>query len=1450
MSNGMKLESASPAPTCMSVKSELSMDRPINFNNGMKLESASPAPTCMSVKSELSMDRPINFHNGELSASLLKEDHFRCSLCTDVLKEPVYIPCGHCYCKICIQTYWTKPSYGRRYSCPQCRKRFNTCPVLKPNSALAKVVEKLQQAGLSPAHCYAGPGDVECDFCTGRKLRALKSCLTCTASYCETHVRQHYTVAALQRHTMVDATEDLEQRLCQLHHKALEVFCKTDQTFICLICMMEEHKEHDTVVAKSEAPTDEANTSVKKHQKIRKFDSLEENKMEKEIKHLLKENKELTTKVENLQRADTELTYLAKLLCRGLEEDFVEMAALGRRLDLGMLYDCRCDSVCSDVFLWDESTLSSMKLSLSRPHTDVRILEGESLQERLQALDLNPFLRASVVSGLVEVAGAAAFLNHSTQSWLQDRVTLDYRNSTRLDMLNHTLLHSGAPLSLTNQNTATHVVMAVLYGVQAFFVFDNKTESSEGNTVLRTTFKKMIASSCETELISCLTESEHACCSLYDTAHYIDGNDVTSPMNFDTPLKLYSLLQKLKDRTAVPLKVWLYPLKKLDPTLPHVVGDISGNILSKTENVLECSERSLRVCQKLIYSNISLSTWAPALKDAFCQFSACLQQYRSEFQRALAFCIKAIREIGEGEESLRDLLQRHEQSCFSPENIRQWLQNREAEVRALNELRDNDVTIVKSQKELKEVTQDSQTDSVLCLILTSVGGKDPFLSALKQHIDSVNAVNTQETQPSFRLSDTSHKVLSDLHLFLAYKETDKTAEKIKFIAAPLAKSHSPASSIYLYQSGHLVSCNVKLDVKPEILPKIIAVKERSVKLKLQSSKTRRSRYRVEYRAVSCRVRDPVEMKWRVSDTYLGENWEILGLTPETLYQLRYAVMNSNSLSDYSRITEFQTRPRARPGRPEIVRQFDNSLTVAWRKVKGDSPVLHYMVEYMKVGLEGWQSILTEGPKCECTITFSSHTCYRVRVSAVYGEGITSRPSEEAEVPVDEWSINLSEKKASLFLEALKLQTGKKPVELRGWPDEESEVRSFVQCLPYISRLRIHYNKAQEKMSVMEFMLKLMVATAESHAVTIESFNKLLTPECQYSFFSLTKHYLFDTFEQCNLLLDVYSCVKDSETQTGRSVLPALQRLYRSAPEVWYIDLSERKASLFLEVLKLQTVKKQVQLRGWPDEKSEVRSFLQCLPYISQLSFLSELFWELLSKTQKMNRKREVMKVLLKLMVAAAACDAATGESFTKLLTSVCSYTAFPFEGDYYNYYPMMQCDFLLEMYLFAKNYEIQTGRRVLPALQRLYQSVPAAWTIDLSERKASFFLEVLKLQTVKKPVKLIGWSDEENEVSSFLQCLPYISRLRCSKAMLLHFLDFVHVGTELECMRHAVALSRALGEMVDLSQKRLNQQACRSLALFLEHSEGLSELDLSHCQLTDHCLQLLFPHLHKAHILE
>ncbi|XP_045072821.1 tripartite motif-containing protein 16-like [Coregonus clupeaformis] len=188
---------------------------------------------------------------------LLDQDQFCCSVCLDLLKEPVTIHCGHNYCRSCIEGCWDQDVLKGVYSCPQCRQTFTPRPNLRKNNMLAEVVEKLKKTGLQaappPALCYAGPGDVECDVCTGtRKQKALMSCLACLASYCETHLQSHYEFPGFKKHKLVKATAQLQEKICSHHNKLLEVFCRTDQQCICYQCVMDEHKGHDTVSAAAE----------------------------------------------------------------------------------------------------------------------------------------------------------------------------------------------------------------------------------------------------------------------------------------------------------------------------------------------------------------------------------------------------------------------------------------------------------------------------------------------------------------------------------------------------------------------------------------------------------------------------------------------------------------------------------------------------------------------------------------------------------------------------------------------------------------------------------------------------------------------------------------------------------------------------------------------------------------------------------------------------------------------------------------------------------------------------------------------------------------------------------------------------------------------------------------------------------------------------------------------
>ncbi|XP_029484791.1 E3 ubiquitin/ISG15 ligase TRIM25-like [Oncorhynchus nerka] len=184
------------------------------------------------------------------SSRLLSEEQFQCSICLDVFTEPVSTPCGHNFCKVCISGYWDTTDLCQ---CPMCKRTFYTRPELNINTAFRDVVDyvnriRVKNREKSPAEA----GEVVCDICTRMKLKALKSCLECQTSFCETHLQPHQRVAGLKRHKLIDPVENMEDRMCKKHDRLLELFCRTDQTCVCQFCTEADHKTHHTVPLEKE----------------------------------------------------------------------------------------------------------------------------------------------------------------------------------------------------------------------------------------------------------------------------------------------------------------------------------------------------------------------------------------------------------------------------------------------------------------------------------------------------------------------------------------------------------------------------------------------------------------------------------------------------------------------------------------------------------------------------------------------------------------------------------------------------------------------------------------------------------------------------------------------------------------------------------------------------------------------------------------------------------------------------------------------------------------------------------------------------------------------------------------------------------------------------------------------------------------------------------------------
>ncbi|KAL0189515.1 hypothetical protein M9458_016614, partial [Cirrhinus mrigala] len=69
------------------------------------------------------------------SSSGLLAEELQCSVCLDVFTDPVSTPCGHNFCKNCLN----------HCICPLCKETFNKRPDLKINTALRQVVQHFQE---------------------------------------------------------------------------------------------------------------------------------------------------------------------------------------------------------------------------------------------------------------------------------------------------------------------------------------------------------------------------------------------------------------------------------------------------------------------------------------------------------------------------------------------------------------------------------------------------------------------------------------------------------------------------------------------------------------------------------------------------------------------------------------------------------------------------------------------------------------------------------------------------------------------------------------------------------------------------------------------------------------------------------------------------------------------------------------------------------------------------------------------------------------------------------------------------------------------------------------------------------------------------------------------------------------------------------------------------------
>lgn len=167
-------------------------------------------------------------------------NQFKCPICLELLTDPVSINCGHSFCNSCIQLKWNEDANTGVYSCPLCRQKFSSRPVLGRNIMLADMMERMRKMS---ERQLAGPDDEECSFCAGEKIKAIKTCLVCLAAYCEVHLNLHDELNTGDEHRLINVTGKLQDKICRYHKKLKDFYCWEDQKSVCVDCII-NHEGH------------------------------------------------------------------------------------------------------------------------------------------------------------------------------------------------------------------------------------------------------------------------------------------------------------------------------------------------------------------------------------------------------------------------------------------------------------------------------------------------------------------------------------------------------------------------------------------------------------------------------------------------------------------------------------------------------------------------------------------------------------------------------------------------------------------------------------------------------------------------------------------------------------------------------------------------------------------------------------------------------------------------------------------------------------------------------------------------------------------------------------------------------------------------------------------------------------------------------------------------------
>ncbi|CAF3850715.1 unnamed protein product [Rotaria sp. Silwood1] len=493
-----------------------------------------------------------------------------------------------------------------------------------------------------------------------------------------------------------------------------------------------------------------------------------------------------------------------------------ETMAFGRSFRLGMLYDCRCDKLFPGISLWDNEVLKRIQdISNLQTHSTYKIKRENSLHDKLDLLGIVGSLKISLLNGLIDVYGSTNYINDHKMTEQQQRMILKYSTKLRSEHLKMEDLSSYKMINteLVQQDIATHVVVGIIYGIEAFFIFDRilskNTDSTLMDEDIRVLVNKIPKFAISNKRKLYLNTYEKKIANSLSYAFYGDFTVKRNPNTFDEVAELYKQLQIYhgwKGRNAVAKQIHLFPLCLLSQQKILIINEISNTLLNQCVSLIDDLHTLKIQAEYLINQEHSIVYLNKKYLTIFAQY---IHELEMDIQNTMKELLPNIRGNSIDETALDDYLKTIQSSSFNCQALHKWINIKRREII----MEDTFVrSIVEEEKEyvhlspsaLDDMLNDIRCDFVFCLSFHLTDENDSFLNDLRNYLDHKTSIQSpNETRISWVENEemiTSRR--KNVKLFHELVKANRRNHKIRFVINDQYKDKKlDGILIHFYENG-------------------------------------------------------------------------------------------------------------------------------------------------------------------------------------------------------------------------------------------------------------------------------------------------------------------------------------------------------------------------------------------------------------------------------------------------------------------------------------------------------------------------------------------------------------------------------------------------------------------------------------------------------------------------